>query len=71
MSPEMEIRIGTQDQPRPRDVSPLDTGEPSDRADQCDTLFMEDTWADEPDDLVDYSNESTVTREPSGSVQVC
>lgn len=70
MSP-VETRIGTRDQPRPRDVSPLDNGESSDRAGQCDTLFMEDTWADDPDNSVDYSNESAVTREPSGSAQVC
>jgi hypothetical protein len=68
ISPGMDIRIGTQDQPRSRDVSPLDTGEPSDR---CDTPLMGDMWTDESDGLVDHSNQSAGTREPSGSVQVC
>lgn len=71
MRPEMETRTGTQHLHRPRNVSSLDTSERSDRAEQCDTRFMEDTRGDEPDDLVDYSNKSTITREPSGSVQVC
>jgi hypothetical protein len=70
MSPGMETRRGTQDLPRPKDVSPLDSDQRSDRADESDTPFMKDTWGDEPDNLVDYSNNSTVTREPSGSAPV-
>ena len=71
MIPGMDTHRGTQDLPRLRYASPLDISQRSDRANQSDTPFMKDTWGHEPDNLVDYSNKSTVTREPSGSVQVC
>lgn len=70
MSPGMETCRGSQDLPRPTDVSPVNTDQGSGFGDYSDTDFMGDTWGDEPDNLVDYLNETTATRESSGSVQV-